>query len=177
MTGSFMPGFAVLAALLSGGVPVQEAEEVRTFGAWEVRHFHSRSGPTYEHGARASLLTRDGYISVECRRQGEATLLVSWQPNARLGGLNDYEPREVTVRWDRGPASVEPWEAFVGAAWKRDDAYARAFAERLAASSSLTLAAVDERGRRQERTYRLGPAEDTRAAMARVQEDCRRGWH
>lgn len=176
MTGSIL-GLAGLAAVMLAGASVQAAGEVQTFGAWTVRHFHNQSGPSYEHGARASLLTRDGFISVECRRQGEATLLVSWQPDARLGGLNDYEPREVTVRWDRGPASVEPWEVFVGGAWKRDDAYARAFAERLAASSTLTLAAVDEGGRRQERTYSLGPAADTRAAMARVQEDCRRGWH
>ncbi|WP_420471712.1 hypothetical protein [Brevundimonas sp. FT23042] len=177
MTGSMMPGLAALAAVVLGGGAAQEADDVQTFGAWEVRHFHNRSGPSYEHGARASLLTRDGFISVECRRQGEATLLVGWQPNARLGGLNDYEPREVTVRWDRGPASVEPWEAFVGGAWKRDDAYARAFADRLGVSSAVTLATADERGRRQERTYRLGPAADTEAAMARVQEDCRRGWH
>lgn len=177
MAGSMMLGLAGLAAIMLGGASAQEAEDVQTFGAWTVRHFHNPSGPRYEHGARASLLTRDGFVSVECRRQGEATLMIHWQPNARLGGPDDYIPREVTVQWDRGPVSVEPWEAFVGGAWNRDDGYARAFAERLGASRTLTLAAVDERGRRQERTYRLGPAVDTRAAMARVQEDCRRGWH
>lgn len=176
MTGSIL-GLVGLAAVMLAGSPAQDAEEVQTFGAWKVHHFHSRSGPSYVHGARASLLTRDGFIAVECQRQGEATLMVYWQPEARLGGAEAYVPHEVTVRWDRNPAAAEPWEAFVGGAFNRSDAYARAFAERLGRSSTLTLAAVDERGRRYQRTYDLGPAADTQAAMARVQQDCRRGWH
>jgi hypothetical protein len=166
-------GLAGLAAVMLGSAPGQE-EPVR-FGAWAVHHFDTPSGPTHEHGARAALLTDDGFISVECPRRGSATLMVAWVPNIHLGSPDDYTPREVTVRWDGGAPSAEPWEAFVGAAFRRDDAYARGFADRLGASRKVTLSAMDDAGVRREQTYDLGPAEDTRAALARVQADCRGG--
>ena len=167
--------FAVLMLGVAAGSAAADEPALR-FGRWQVHHMHSQDRMPQD-ASRASLLTEAGFISVECARQGEATLLAAWVPDARLGSPDDYTPREITLSWDGGEAVTESWEAFVGAAWKRDDAYARAFADRLERSRTVTLSALDEKGRRQERTYDLGPDEDTRAAMARVREDCRHGWH
>lgn len=171
--GWMTSGLAGLAAVMLSSPPGQE--EAARFGAWAVHRFNTPSGPTHEHGARAALLRDDGFISVECPRRGAATLVVAWVPNAHLGGPDDYTPRDVTVSWEGAAASAEPWEVFVGAAFKRDDAYARGFAERLGASRKVTLSAADDAGVRHEQTFDLGPAEDTRAALALVQAECRGG--
>jgi hypothetical protein len=164
-----------LTAALGATSPVAaQIQPVLRFGAWEIRHFHDFDGGD---SARASLLTDAGFISVECRRPGPETLMVTWHPTGRLGSPDDYTPREISVQWDGEAPQVQPWEAFVGAAFQRDHARASAFAAELPSHGRLTLSGVDDRGVRRECRFDLGLAADTSAAMRQVVRDCLEGWH
>ena len=163
----------VAGAAGAAGVAAAQTPPVETFGAWEIRHLEDTTRPD---GARASLSTDAGFISVECRRTGPATLIANWTSNDPLGSPDDYTPREVTVQWDEAEPETQPWEIFVGSAWQRSHDRAFAFATALQTHARVTFRTVDDQGAAREGVFDLGPASDTAEAMRQIIRDCRVGW-